>query len=60
MRYDDLAAALARSKAGLPPLQRIMRLIEDGVIDALQRDGSPYKMPQVLRFAGVGADDDFS
>ena len=60
LHYDVLAARLGKMDGHVSPLEMIMRLIEDGFLDALDKSGEPYRMPRVLRFAGVGGHDSFS
>ena len=60
LSYNQLASRLGRVDGGVAPLQTVMRLIEDGLLEVLTNQGKLYRMPPVLRFAGVGGDDDFS
>lgn len=60
LRYNDLVARLGDAEGYASPLHMVMRMVEDGLLEATLKSGEPYRMPQVLRFAGVGGDDEFS
>ena len=60
LHYDVLASRLGKMDGQVSPLEMIMRLIEDGLLEAVDKSGEPYRMPRILRFAGVGGHDSFS
>lgn len=60
VHYDVLASRLGKIDGRISPLEMIMRLIEDGLLEAVDKGGEPYRLPRILRFAGVGGHDSFS
>lgn len=60
LHYDVLASRLGKMEGHTSPLEMIMRLIEDGFLEAVDKGGEPYRLPRILRFAGVGGHDSFS
>jgi len=60
LRYDDLAARLQSIDRSRTAMQWIVRLLEEGLLEAFDANGTPYRIPPLLHFGGVGGDDDLS
>ena len=60
LHYDVLASRLGKIDGRVSPLEMIMRLIEDGLLEVVDKGGESYRIPRILRFAGVGGHDSFS
>jgi flavin-dependent dehydrogenase len=58
--YQVLAEKLKGLGGQATPLQMMGRLVDDGFIQGYDKNGKPVKIRSVLRFGGVGAEDDIS
>jgi hypothetical protein len=58
--FGELAAKLQALDSSFSPLQAVLRMFEEGLLQGLDHDGCPVQIRTTLRFGGVGAEDDLS
>jgi hypothetical protein len=60
LSYRELTVALRALGGEGTPAQIVGRLVEANLLRGHDKSGEPVEVPSLLRFGGVGAEDDLS